>query len=148
LSVQNKRYWKAAWSHALNQFLQDATLTSPDFDWNDFSPGARAGVTQPDGSISALAAFIDANVFFYRKDLFGPKNLTPPKTPANVEPRVQKLHAPPGTYGIVLRGLKNANATQYPSILFPMGGTYLKDGKAALARKDEGAAHALHDKPP
>ena len=29
-------------------------------------------------------------------------------------------------YGIVLRGLKNANATQYPSILFPMGGTYLR----------------------
>ena len=27
-------------------------------------------MTQPDGSVSALAAFVDANVFFYRKDLF------------------------------------------------------------------------------
>jgi multiple sugar transport system substrate-binding protein len=83
-------------------------------------------------------------VFFYRKDLFGPKDLTPPKTLADLEPLVQKLHAPPGTYGIVLRGLKNANATQYPSILFPMGGTYLKDGKAALDSKEQVAAIDLY----
>jgi ABC-type sugar transport system, periplasmic component len=146
LHVEKKRFWKAGWYHPLNKFLQDTTLTSPDFDWNDFSPGARAGVTQPDGSISALAAFIDANVFFYRKDLFGPKNLTPPKTLNDLEPLVQKLHAPPGTYGIVLRGLKNANATQYPSILFPMGGTYLKDGKAALDTKEQVAAIDLYSK--
>src|SRR5258705_798916 len=140
LHVEKKRFWKAGWSHRLNQFLQDPSLTSPDFDWNDFSLGARAGVTQPDGSVSALAAFIDANVFFYRKDLFASKNLTPPKTLADLEPLVQKLHAPPGTYGIVLRGLKNANATQYPSILFPMGGTYLKDGTAALDTMEQAPA--------
>ena len=35
-------------------------------------------MTQPDGSISALAAFIDANVFFYRKDLFAAKGLLKP----------------------------------------------------------------------
>src|SRR5262244_1639123 len=111
LHVEKKRFWKAGSYHPLNKFLDDQTLTSPDFDWNDFTPGARAGVTQPDGSISALAAFVDANVVFYRKDLFGSKGLTPPKTLADLEPLVQKLHAPPSTYGIVLRGLKNANAT-------------------------------------
>src|SRR5438034_563962 len=91
-----------------------------------------------------IAAFVDANVVFYRKDLFGPKGLTPPKTLADLEPLVKKLHAPPGTYGIVLRGLKNANATQYPSILFPMGGTYLKDGKAALDSKEQVAALEMY----
>ena len=146
LHVEKKRFWKAGWYHPLNKFLADASLTSPEFDWNDFTPGARAGVTQPDGSISALAAFVDANVFFYRKDLFGPKGLTPAKTLADLEPLVQKLHAPPTTYGIVLRGLKNANATQYPSILFPMGGTYLKDGKAALDSKEQIAALDLYAK--
>ena len=144
LHVEKKRFWKAGWYHPLNKFLQDPSLTSPDFDWNDFSAGARAGVTQPDGSISALAAFIDANVLFYRKDLFAAKNLTPPKTLAELEQLVPKLHAPPGTYGIVLRGLKNANATQYPSILFPMGGTYLKDGKAVLDSKEGVAALDLY----
>src|SRR5437868_2482182 len=144
LHVEKKRFWKAGWYHPLNKFLADTSLTSPDFDWNDFTPGARAGVAQPDGSISALAAFLDANVFFYRKDLFGPKGLTPPRTLADLEPLVKKLHAPPATYGIVLRGLKNANATQYPSILFPMSGTYLKDGKAAHDSKEQVAALEMY----
>jgi len=65
----------------------------------------------------------------------------PPKTLAEREALLPKLHAPPGMYGIVLRGLKNASATQYPSILFQMGGTYLtKDGKAALDTKEQIAA--------
>ena len=146
LHVEKKRFWKAGWYHPLNKFLDDKSLTSPEFDWNDFTPGARAGVTQPDGSISALAAFVDANVVFYRKDLFAAKSATPPKTLADLEPLVQKLHAPPGAYGIVLRGLKNANATQYPSILFPMGGTYLKDGKGVLDSKEQVAALDLYAK--
>jgi len=118
LHVEKKRFWKAGWYHPLNKFLADASLTSPDFDWNDFTPGARAGVTQPDGSISALAAFVDANVFFYRKDLFGPKGLTPPRTLADLEPLVKKLHAPPATYASCCAAQERQTATQYPSILF------------------------------
>src|SRR2546426_4363232 len=140
LHVEKRRFGRAGWYPPLTKSLAVPSWTSPDFDWNDFTPGARAGVTQPDSSISALAAFVDANVLFYRKDLFGAKGLTPPKTLAELEPIVKKLHAPPATYGIVLRGLKNANATQYPSIRFPMGGTYLKDGKAALDTKEQVAA--------
>src|SRR5207247_2923591 len=134
LHVEKKRFWKAGWYHPLNKSLDDKSLTSPDFDWNDFTPGARAGVTQPDGSISALAAFIDANVVFYRKDLFGSKGVTPPKTLADLEPLVQKLHAPPATYGIVLRGLKNANATQYPSIV--SDGRHVSQGRQGRARHE------------
>jgi multiple sugar transport system substrate-binding protein len=141
LHVEKKRFWKAGWYQPLNRFLDDKSLTSPDYDWSDFTPGARAGATQADGSISALPAFIDANVFFYRKDVFAQKGLTPPKTLAELEQLVAKLHAPPGLYGIVMRGLKNANATQYPSVLFAMGGTYLtKEGKAALDTKEGIAA--------
>ena len=80
LHVEKKRFWKAGWYQPLNKYLQDPSLTSPEFDWNDFTPGAKAGVTQPDGSISALAAFVDANVFFYRKDLFAAKSVVPPRT--------------------------------------------------------------------
>jgi multiple sugar transport system substrate-binding protein len=141
LHVEKKRFWKAGWYQSLNKFLDDPTLTSPEFDWKDFTDGARSGATQADGSISALPAFIDANVLFYRRDLFAQKGLTPPKTLAELEQTVAKLHAPPGMYGIVLRGLKNANATQYPSVLFQMGGTYLtQDGKAALDTKEGVAA--------
>jgi multiple sugar transport system substrate-binding protein len=144
LHVEKKRFFKAGWYTPLNKFIQDPTLTSPEFDWNDVTPGAKAGATQADGSISALPAFVDVNVLFYRKDIFAEKGATPPKTLSELEQTAQKLHAPPTTYGIVLRGLKNANATQYPSILFPMGGTYIKDGKAALDSKEGIAAMDLY----
>src|SRR5262249_7592623 len=117
LHVEKKRFWKAGWYQPLNRFLEDRSLTSPQYDWDGFRPWARPRATRAEGSISALPAFIDANVFFYRKDVFAAKGLTPPKTLAELEQLVPKLHAPPGMYGIVLRGLKNANATQYPSVL-------------------------------
>ncbi|HEV8307650.1 MAG TPA: sugar ABC transporter substrate-binding protein [Methylomirabilota bacterium] len=144
LHVEKKRFFKAGWYTPLNRFIGDPTLTSPEFDWNDVTAGAKAGATQADGSISALPAFVDVNVLFYRKDVFAQKGLTPPKTLTELEQVAQKLHSPPGTYGIVLRGLKNANATQYPSILFPMGGAYIKDGKAALDSKESVLAMDLY----
>jgi multiple sugar transport system substrate-binding protein len=144
LHVEKKRFFKAGWYTPLNKFIEDRTLTSPEFDWNDVTAGAKAGATQADGSISALPAFVDVNVLFYRKDVFQAKGVTPPKTLAELEQAAHKLHSPPGTYGIVLRGLKNANATQYPSILFPMGGTYIRDGKAVLDSKEGVAAIDLY----
>src|SRR5262245_24079847 len=48
LHVEKKRFWKAGWYLPLNRFLEDRTLTSPDYDWSDFTPGARAGATQAD----------------------------------------------------------------------------------------------------
>src|SRR5204863_388545 len=43
LHVEKKRFWKAGWYHPLNKFLADPTLTSPDFDWNDFSAAFMQG---------------------------------------------------------------------------------------------------------
>ena len=50
-----------------------------------------------------------------------------------METQAKALHGPPGMYGIVYRGLKNANATPWAYLLFAMGGDYLtKDGKSAI----------------
>jgi len=147
LHVEKKRFWKAGWYHPLNTFLQDATLTSPDFDWNDFSPGARAGVTQPDGSISALAAFIDANVFFLPQ---GPLRAKEPRAAQDARgPRAAGAEAPRASRHLrhrPPRAQERERDPSYPSILFPMGGTYLKDGKAALDSKEQVAAIDLYSK--
>lgn len=141
LHVEKKRFWKAGWYTPLNKYLEDKSLTSPDYDWNDFVGGAKSQVTQPDGSISALPAFVDPWVLFYRKDLYAQKGLRPPKTLAEMEAQAQQLHAPPGLYGFVARGLKNANAPAWDWVLFSMGGTFLtKDGKASIDTKDAVAA--------
>ena len=133
MHVEKRRFWKSGWFADLSKLLKDPTMTAPDYDWNDMAAGAKSIVTQSDGSISALPAFIDPWILFYRKDLFAQKGLKAPKTLAEMEEFAQKFHNPPGMYGFVARGLKNANAPAWDWVLFSMGGTFLtKDGKASI----------------
>jgi multiple sugar transport system substrate-binding protein len=137
LHVEKKRFWKAGWYAPLNTYLQDQTLTSPNFDWSDFTEGARRTATQPDGTISAVPCFMDVLIFFYRKDVFQENGLRPPKTMAELEEVAKKLHHPPSLFGVVYRGLKNSNAATWDGMLYNQGGDILtKDGKANLTSKE------------
>jgi len=78
MHVEKRRFWKSGWFQPLNKFLEDKSLTSPDFDWADFTKGAVDAVTQPDKSISAIPTFVDPFVLFYRKDLYGQKGWKAP----------------------------------------------------------------------
>ncbi len=134
LHVEKRRFWKAGWYEPLNKYLEDKTLTAPDYDWNDFTATAKAAVTQPDKTVSALPSFVDPDILFYRKDIFQEKGLKPPKTLEEMESLAQKLHNPKNNmYGFVARGLKNANASPFAYIVFAMGAEYLTpDRKSAL----------------
>jgi len=133
MHVEKRRFWKSGWFQPLNAFLQDRSLTAPDYDWNDFTQGAQNDVTQPDKSISAIPTFVDVFTLFYRKDLFQAKGIKVPQTMAELEDAAKKLHDPPRMYGFVSRGLKNANATPWAWVIYSLGGEYLtKDGKSAI----------------
>ena len=133
MHVEKRRFWKSGWYLDLRKFLSDPTMTAPDYDWNDMAAGAKSIATQSDSSISALPAFIDPWIMFYRKDLFAQKGLKAPKTLAEMEEFAQKFQNPPGMYGFVARGLKNANAPAWDWVLFSMGGTFMtKEGKASI----------------
>ena len=134
LHVEKRRFWKAGWFEPLNKYLEDKTLTAPDYDWNDFTATAKAAATQPDKTLSAIAIFVDPDILFYRKDIFQEKGLKPPKTVEEMESLAQKLHDPKNNfYGFVARGLKNANASPWAYILFAFGGEYLTpDRKSAM----------------
>jgi len=133
MHVEKRRFWKSGWFQPLNRFLEDKSLTAPDYDWNDFTLGARGDVTQPDKSISAIPTFVDVFTMFYRKDLFQAKGIKVPTTLAELDAAIKKLHDPPRMYGFVSRGLKNANATPWAYALYAFGGEYLtKDGKSAI----------------
>ncbi|HWT78602.1 MAG TPA: sugar ABC transporter substrate-binding protein, partial [Candidatus Methylomirabilis sp.] len=133
MHVEKRRFWKSGWFQPLNKFLEDKSLTAPDYDWNDFTTGARSDVTQPDKTISAIPTFVDVFTLFYRKDLFQQKGIGIPRTMAELEDAAKKLHDPPRMYGFVSRGLKNANATPWAWVIYSLGGEYLtKDGKSAM----------------
>jgi multiple sugar transport system substrate-binding protein len=133
MHVEKRRFWKSGWFQPLNGYLRDRSLTAEDYAWNDMTKGAVDAVTQPDKTISALPTFPDPFVVFYRKDLFDQKGWGPPQTLDELEDRARQLHNPPTTYGFVMRGLKNANATPWAFVLFAMGGQYLTpDRKSAM----------------
>jgi len=133
MHVEKRRFWRSGWYLDVRKFLNDPTMTAPDYDWNDMAAGAKSIATQPDGSISGMPAFVDPWILFYRKDLFAQKGLKPPKTLAEMEEFSQKFHNAPSLYGFVARGLKNANAPAWDWVLFSMGGNFqTKDGKASV----------------
>ncbi len=137
LHVEKKRFWRGGYYEPLNKYLQDRSLTNPDFDWNDFTEASRKTATQPDGTISGVPAFMDALILFYRSDIFQAKGLKPPRTVEEMNEIAKKLHDPPRMYGIVYRGLKNANASTWDGLLYNFGGDFLtKDGKANLNSKE------------
>ncbi len=133
MHVEKRRFWKSGWFQPINRYLEDKSLTSPDFDWADFTKGAVDAVTQPDKTISGIPTFVDPFVLFYRKDLYQQRGWKPPRTMAELEEQARKLHNPPSLYGFVARGLKNANATPWAWVIYSMGADYLtRDGKSAI----------------
>ena len=133
IHVEKRRFWKSGWYQPINKFLEDKTLTPPDFDWNDITPGASRRCSSPTRRSAASRRFVDPFVLFYRKDLFQQKGLEGAQdNGGDGRARPRSSTPPPTMYGFVYRGLKNANATPWAYMLFAMGGDYLKDGKSAI----------------
>ena len=137
MHVEKRRAWKSGWFQPLNNFLEDKSLTAPDYDWNDFTQGARNDVTQPDKTISALPTFVDPFVLFYRKDLYQQKGFKPPKTMAEWEEQAKAFQNPPNMYGFVARGLKNANATPWAYVIYSFGGKYINEKNDSMLNGPE-----------
>ena len=137
MHVEKRRAWRSGWFQPLNAFLDDKSLTAPDYDWSDFTQGARNDVTQPDKTISALPTFVDPFVMFYRKDLYDQKGFKPPKTMAEWEEQAKAFQNPPGMYGFVARGLKNANATPWAYVIYSFGGKYITDKNDSMLNGPE-----------
>ena len=111
MHVEKRRAWKSGWFQPLNNFLEDKSLTAPDYDWNDFTQGARNDVTQPDKTISALPTFVDPFVLFYRKDLYQQKGLQAMKTWEDFINIAKTLNNPPHMYGCIIPSAETGAST-------------------------------------
>jgi len=108
--VQKRLFGKNKWVADVRDYLNDPTMTPPEFDWDDFSAAGKAWATEPDGRIDALPNKIDYGILYCNKEIFAAKGVPLPKTFDDVLAAAQKLHDPSkNIYGFVGRGLKNAN---------------------------------------
>ncbi|MBB6469138.1 multiple sugar transport system substrate-binding protein [Aminobacter lissarensis] len=119
LTVQKRLAAKGGWFEDLRPIIQDANLTSPDFDFADFSQGGVEAATQADGTLDTLPAALDYFLLYYNKELFEAKNVALPNSMDDLVRAASELNDPnAGVAGFVSRGLKNANVPVWMSLLF------------------------------
>jgi multiple sugar transport system substrate-binding protein len=139
--VQKRLYGRGKWLEDLRPYLANPEMTTPDYDFADFAPGAIAYATQPDGRLDSLPLNLDYWIIYWNKELFQAKGLSYPKTFDELLAAAQALNDPKnGVYGWVSRGLKNANVPVWTSFLLGYGvdpvdakGVMHTDGPEAIA---------------
>ena len=140
--VQKRLFGKNKWLEDIRPMMADKTLLDPNLDFNDFAKGGLNYATQADGRIDSLPLNLDPWVVYYNKELFDAKNLTYPKTFAEMVDVAGRLNDPgKGVAGFVGRGLKNANVPVWSSFLLGYGGAFV-DGKGKLLTDTQEAIDA------
>lgn len=135
------RFAEAGWYEDLGPYVQNSSLTSPDYDFADISESVIQGHTF-NGVLSALPIQLEVQMLFYRKDLLAAAGYTaPPSTLAELEEIAKAVHDPgAGVYGYTVRGKRAAAVTQLTSFLRNHGAEYVDaQGKAAF-NSPEGVA--------
>jgi multiple sugar transport system substrate-binding protein len=122
LHVQKRLSYKGKWTEDLRPYISNPEMTSPEFDFADFSKGALDFATQSDGALNTLPHFVDFWILYYNKELFEKKGVTYPKSMDEIIAAAAKLNDPAnGVNGFVSRGLKNANIPVWTSWLLGQG---------------------------
>lgn len=122
LHVNKRQVGRARWCADIRPMMQDASLTAPDFDFQDFGAGAVAYSTQADGRMDTLPEFTDYFILYYNKEVFQRANVAVPRTYDEMYETARRLtDARAGQFGFVGRGLRNANVVLWTSFLLGTG---------------------------
>jgi ABC-type glycerol-3-phosphate transport system substrate-binding protein len=115
------------WIEPLDQYLNDKSLTDPEwFDVDDIIPGWRAS-TSMNGKLYGLPFDGEATIQFCRKDLYAAKGIQPAETFDQYVSNAAAIHDPANhIWGAALRGFAGPgqNMYIYPSIFLGFGGKW------------------------
>ncbi|WP_129590430.1 ABC transporter substrate-binding protein [Cryobacterium aureum] len=131
------RFAQSGWYEDLKPYIENKSLTAPDYDFGDFSESVVNGHTF-DGVLSALPIQLEVQMLYYRKDLLAKAGFdAPPATLDELREMAAAMTDPAdGVYGWAARGKSAAAVTQLTSFLLNYGATYMtEDGKAAFDSK-------------
>ena len=77
-ATQKRLFGRGKWLADLRPLIADASLTSPDLDFADFSKASIEAGTQADGRIDTLPMTFHYNILMYNKELFQKKGIAVP----------------------------------------------------------------------
>jgi multiple sugar transport system substrate-binding protein len=139
LHVSKRVIGAGGWLEDLRPYIANRSLTAPEYDWADMSPGALRAVTQPDGRVDSMPLETDIWLIYYNRELFAKKDIAFPKTFDEMLATARELNNPAnGEYGFVARGVRNANVPVWTSLLLGQNQeTVAADGKTLLTDTNE-----------
>ncbi len=121
-------YAKNGWTAPLDDYAN----RNAEYEFGDFSK-ATIEASTIDGKLMSIPLWTDQFILYYRKDVLEENNIPVPKTMAEFEEAMKKLHKPKDDfYGFVARGQRNALVTAVSSFVFSEGGDFMVGDKAAV----------------
>lgn len=134
------RFVQLGWYEDLNGLLEDESLTSPDYDFDDFGDGVIESQTY-NGSLVSIPTVVETQMFFYRPSILAEHGLEVPTTVAELEDAAATLAEDADVIPYASRGKRAAAVTQFASFLYNHGAEFIDDeGNAAFASPEGIAA--------
>ncbi len=136
------KYMRAGWYQPVDEFLKDASLTAPDYNWNDFLDKTRDAMVA-EGKLIGPPIQVENVALMYRKDIFQKYKVKVPTTLDELEAAAKALNGKPMTddgqpgFGIVNRGKRAAATSMFAGMLHAMGGTWLTPSREPAINSEE-----------
>jgi len=128
------RWISEKWAVPIDKFLDDPLLTAPDYDRDDFlgagldSEMSTTYAPKGDAYLLGIPIGVENQALMYRKDIFEKYNLSVPKTVEEMYETAKFVNENvPDMVGIVMRGKRAAATSQWSSMLYTFGGSWLDD---------------------
>jgi multiple sugar transport system substrate-binding protein len=130
--VDGPQFAANGWYVPLDDFIENPSITNPDYDFADFPEGVRNAMRVDDETVTVLWE-MQTDLVYYRKDLLEQAGLEVPTTFEEWEAAAAAIHDPANeTYGFALRGIPYQTTTPFSSFLYAHCGTWTADGKATI----------------
>ena len=137
------KYLRAGWYQPIDEYLKDASLTAPDYTWNDFMEVGRSAMTV-EGRIIGPPIQLETNQLMYRKDVFQKYNVKVPASLDELEAAAKTLNGKAMTddgqpgFGFVARGKRAAATSVFSGYLHAMGASWLAPNREPVFNSEEG----------
>lgn len=145
VSRQGMLFERAGWYEPLMPFVNNANITSPDYDFGDFGDGVIDSKTV-NGILTGIPVNIEGPLLYYRTDIFEECGLEQPSSLEGLEDMAAELaECRPDMIPWASRGLAPALPYTFSNFLHNFGGEYQDaDGMSNLSSPEGIAAIELY----
>lgn len=119
-------YYRSGWYYDLTSYINDASMTSPDYDFDDFYRNLLE-LPAYDDKVVVIPLNIEGPLLYWRKDIFEKCNVQPPNSVEEIEPVAAKLKAcRSDIVPFATRGLRSSVGYTLVPMWYNLGGNYDK----------------------